>query len=198
MKGFVEHLINSDTEVLNELELETLNESENVDDIINDELDLDDEFANEEEPGDLGDNIDGVTNLDIDLDMESDDLWPEHSSDPTDDLEGFEDLDESEDFEDDEDDVLFEEEMNQQNKIMQAYQGWSDEDLEDEALFEECLNQGGPGSGRKYKPNTEYKSKATKQFNKASKSKGLKKVGHALKGAGYKVAQKYYKHGYNL
>lgn len=169
MKGFVEHLINSDTEVLNELELETLNESENVDDIINDELDLNDEFANEEEPGDLGGNIDGVTNLDIDLDMEGDDLWPEHSSDPTDDLEGFEDLDESEDFEDDEDDVLFEEEMNQQDKMMQAYQGWSDEDLEDEALFEECLNQSGKKGRSGRKPDgfmKKAKKKVSKMFGK--------------------------------
>lgn len=137
MKGFVEHLINSDTQVLDELELETLNESENVDDIINDDLDFEDGFANQEEPGELGDNFDGETNLGIDLD----------------------DLDESDEYVND--DAFFE----QQDKLMQAYQGWNDDDLEDEALFEECLNQSGTKGHSGRKPDGVIK-KAKKKISK--------------------------------
>lgn len=136
MNGLVEHLINAESENCSELEFEVLNESV---DIENMDFDFEKDFANEAEPGDIGNANGNFDDIDVD---EGDDNWEEHSSDPTDDLEGFEDLNESKGC----------------SKTMQQYQGWEDEDVEEAALFEECLKEGELWD-------------ATKNFGKAIKNK---------------------------
>lgn len=96
MKGYIEHLIASDNEVMSEIEMDSLNESFDIEDDI-ESMEFDDEFSNEEIPGELGGNVDGETNLNIpDTFLDGDDMYLEHSSKPDeDDLYGFQDLDES-------------------------------------------------------------------------------------------------------
>lgn len=143
MNGLVEHLINAESENCSELEFEVLNESV---DIENMDFDFEKDFSNEAEPGDIGNATGNADDIDVDGIDEGNDNWEEHSSDPTDDLEGFEDLDESED-------------LNEScSKTMQQYQGWEDEDVEEAALFEECLKEGELWD-------------ATKNFGKAIKNK---------------------------
>lgn len=158
MKGFTEHVIATSEEVENQLEMDLLNESEEFDEL--NDFDFDDEFANEEEPGELGGNVDGYTNLDID---DFEDEYEEHSSDESDDLEDFEDLEEFADLDEsccDEDEDL---DIQSQQRLQQYY------GIEDEDMFE--LNESDTSKIKKaYKKMGKAKAKQIKATKKANKA----------------------------